>query len=117
MAQWTAAQHLSAGASKRGPSTPSSGRPFGKGRSAMTRMRRRSRAGERAIVVMILALACAVTALAAVNDLNEAGRAAYARGDYEAAGRYFRPTLAQAPPGAILRNHPAVPPPRPSPGP
>jgi clan AA aspartic protease (TIGR02281 family) len=74
----------------------------------MTRMRRRSRAAAGVIVAMILALACAVTALAAVNDLNEAGRAAYARGDYEAAERLFSQAIAQAPDEPVLHYHRGV---------
>ena len=74
----------------------------------MTRIRRGHRAGTRAIVALLLALACAATALAAVNDLNEAGRAAYARGDYEAAERLFSQAVAQAPDEPVLHYHRGV---------
>src|SRR5437870_11383437 len=74
----------------------------------MTRVPRRCRAVARVIVVMTLTLAFAVTADAAVADLNEAGRAAYARGDYEAAERLFSQAIAQAPDEPLLHYHRGV---------
>jgi len=74
----------------------------------MTRMWPRPRGGTRAILGLLLTLAFAVTADAAVADLNEAGRAAYARGDYEAAERLFSQAIAQAPDEPLLHYHRGV---------
>src|SRR5437899_10137284 len=71
----------------------------------MTRMWPRPRGGTRAILGLLLTLAFAVTADAAVADLNEAGRAAYARGDYEAAERLFSQAIAQAPDEPLVHYH------------
>ena len=45
---------------------------------------------------------------AAPRDLNEAGKAAYARGDYAAAERLFSQAIAQAPDDPLLHYHRAV---------
>lgn len=57
---------------------------------------------------LLLALVFAATAGAAVSDLNEAGKAAYARADYAAAERLFSLALAQAPDEPLLHYHRAV---------
>jgi clan AA aspartic protease (TIGR02281 family) len=62
----------------------------------------------RAVLALLLSLAFAVTAVAAVADLNEAGRAAYARGDYAAAERLFSQAIAQAPDEPLLHYHRGV---------
>src|SRR5262249_21588444 len=62
----------------------------------------------RGILALFLALGFAVTAGAAVADLNEAGRAAYARGDYEAAERLFSQAIVQAPDEPLLHYHRGV---------
>jgi aspartyl protease family protein len=59
-------------------------------------------------LALLLALVFAVTIGAAVSDLNEAGRAAYARGDYEAAERLFTQAVAQAPDEPLLHYHRGV---------
>jgi clan AA aspartic protease (TIGR02281 family) len=45
---------------------------------------------------------------AALSDLDQAGRAAYARGDYDAAERAFRDAIARTPNDALLRYHRAA---------
>ena len=45
---------------------------------------------------------------AAALDLNEAGKAAYARGDYAAAERLFSQAITQAPDDSLLHYHRAV---------
>ena len=62
----------------------------------------------RARLSLLLALVFAVTTGAAVSDLNEAGRAAYARVDYEAAERLFSQAAAQAPDEPLLHYHRGV---------
>jgi clan AA aspartic protease (TIGR02281 family) len=74
----------------------------------MTRRWPQPRRGAREILALLLTLAFAVTAGAAVADLNEAGRAAYARGDYEAAERLFSQAIAQAPDEPLLHYHRGV---------
>jgi clan AA aspartic protease (TIGR02281 family) len=60
------------------------------------------------ILALLLTLAFAVTAGAAAADLNEAGRAAYARGDYAAAERLFSQAIAQVPDEPVLHYHRGV---------
>src|SRR5262245_16976411 len=74
----------------------------------MTRTWPRPGRGAREILALLLTLAFALTARAAATDLNEAGRAAYARGDYEAAQRLFSQAIAQAPDEPLLHYHRGV---------
>jgi len=60
------------------------------------------------ILALLFTLAFAVTTDAAPADLNEAGRAAYARGDYETAERLFSQAIAQAPDEPLLHYHRGV---------
>lgn len=62
----------------------------------------RPNAGARARFTLLLALVFVATSGATVSDLNEAGTAAYARGDYTAAERLFTQALAQAPNEPLL---------------
>jgi aspartyl protease family protein len=61
---------------------------------------------ERAVCGALLGLACA-TGAAAV-DLNDAGKAAYQRGDYATAERLFGQAATQAPGDPLLHYHRAV---------
>jgi clan AA aspartic protease (TIGR02281 family) len=74
----------------------------------MKPMSHRPRALARAAVAVLLAMAFAITTQAAVPDLNEAGKAAYARGDYPAAERLFSQALRQAPNDPLLHYHRGV---------
>jgi len=74
----------------------------------MTPERQGRRTPARGTLALFLALVFAVTTGAAVSDLNEAGRAAYARGDYEAAERLFSQAAAQAPDEPLLHYHRGV---------
>jgi len=68
--------------------------------------RQRILAGPR--LALLLSLVLALTTGAAVSDLNEAGRAAYARGDYAAAERLFTQAVAQTPDEPLLHYHRGV---------
>lgn len=57
---------------------------------------------------VLLTLALLVILGATVSDLNEAGKAAYARGDFAAAERLFGQAVAQAPNDPLLHYHRAV---------
>ncbi len=57
---------------------------------------------------LLLILAFLVTVGATVSDLNEAGKAAYARGDFAAAEHLFSEAVAQAPNDPLLHYHRAV---------
>ncbi len=57
---------------------------------------------------LLLVLLFVATTGATVSDLNEAGKAAYARGDYAAAERLFTQALAQAPDEPLLHYHRGV---------
>jgi clan AA aspartic protease (TIGR02281 family) len=74
----------------------------------MTPERQGRRTPARGTLALFLALVFAVTTGAAASDLNEAGRAAYARGDYEAAERLFSQAAAQAPDEPLLHYHRGV---------
>jgi aspartyl protease family protein len=59
----------------------------------------------RSIALLVLLMLSTAAALA---DLDEAGRAAYARGDYAAAERAFKEAIVRAPADALLRYHRAA---------
>jgi aspartyl protease family protein len=61
-----------------------------------------------ALLGPLLFLVFAASAGAAVSDLNDAGKAAYSRGDYVAAERLFSQALAQAPRDPLLHYHRGV---------
>lgn len=61
-----------------------------------------------ALLGSLLFLVFAISAGAAVSDLNDAGKAAYARGDYAAAERLFSQAVAQAPGDPLLHYHHGV---------
>jgi aspartyl protease family protein len=61
-----------------------------------------------ALLGSLLFLVFATRAAAAVSDLDDAGKAAYARGDYLAAERLFNQALAQAPGDPLLHYHRGV---------
>jgi aspartyl protease family protein len=56
----------------------------------------------------LLFLVFATSAGASVSDLNDAGKAAYSRGDYAAAERLFNQAVAQAPLDPLLHYHRGV---------
>jgi clan AA aspartic protease (TIGR02281 family) len=62
----------------------------------------------RARFMLLVALVFLSTTGATVSDLNEAGKGAYARGDYATAERLFAQALAQAPDEPLLHYHRAV---------
>jgi clan AA aspartic protease (TIGR02281 family) len=62
----------------------------------------------RARFTLLLALVFVAATAAAASDLNEAGKAAYARGDYAAAERLFTRALAEAPGDPLLHYHRGV---------
>ncbi|MFQ5960065.1 MAG: retroviral-like aspartic protease family protein, partial [Candidatus Methylomirabilales bacterium] len=57
---------------------------------------------------LLLILAFLVTVGATVSDLNKAGKAAYARGDFAAAERLFSQAITRAPDEPLLHYHRAV---------
>jgi clan AA aspartic protease (TIGR02281 family) len=61
-----------------------------------------------AVLGPLLGLMLATGTGAAVSDLNEAGIAAYSRGDYVAAERLFNQAVAQAPQDPLLHYHRGV---------
>src|SRR5712691_313044 len=68
----------------------------------------RRKAFTRGRFTLLLVLLLVATTGATVSDLNEAGKAAYARGDYAAAERLFTQALAQAPDEPLLHYHRGV---------
>jgi clan AA aspartic protease (TIGR02281 family) len=60
------------------------------------------------LTLSLVALALAVPASADVSKLNDAGKAAYARGDFAVAERFFREAIRGAPEEPILHYHLAV---------
>lgn len=63
------------------------------------------RRGTRGLLLILLLL---LTVAATVQDLNKAGKAAYARGDFREAERLFSQAIAQAPEEPLLHYHRAV---------
>lgn len=57
---------------------------------------------------LLLCFVLLATTAATVAELDEEGRAAYARGDYAAAERAFREAIGRAPSDALLRYHHAI---------
>jgi clan AA aspartic protease (TIGR02281 family) len=62
----------------------------------------------RAGQLLLLIVVALVTVSAASADLNAAGMAAYARGDYASAERLFRQAIAQSPDDPLLHYHRGV---------
>ena len=62
----------------------------------------------RALLLPLLGLILAGSVAATVSGLNEAGKAAYAKGDYTAAERLFGQALAQAPDEPLLHYHQGI---------
>jgi clan AA aspartic protease (TIGR02281 family) len=62
----------------------------------------------RALLLGLLGLILAGSVAATVSGLNEAGKAAYAKGDYTAAERLFSQALAQAPDEPLLHYHQGI---------
>ena len=61
-----------------------------------------------ALLLPLLGLILAGSVAATVSGLNEAGKAAYAKGDYTAAERLFGQALAQAPDEPLLHYHQGI---------
>jgi clan AA aspartic protease (TIGR02281 family) len=68
----------------------------------------RSRLAAMAAAALVLSAALITYAVAAGNDLNEAGKTAYDRGDYAAAERLFSQAIARAPEEPLFYYHRAV---------
>jgi clan AA aspartic protease (TIGR02281 family) len=62
----------------------------------------------RTICLVVLALITVCSVAATVSSLNEAGKAAYERGDFSAAERLFSQALAQSPDDPLLHYHRGV---------
>lgn len=77
-------------------------------RPAMKPLFHRPRLLTRTGLTLLLAIVCTAATQAAVQDLNEAGKAAYARGDYAAAERLFSQALRQTPDEPLLHYHRGV---------
>jgi tetratricopeptide (TPR) repeat protein len=61
-----------------------------------------------ALLLPLLGLILVGSVAATVSGLNEAGKAAYAKGDYTAAERLFSQALAQAPDEPLLHYHQGI---------
>lgn len=61
-----------------------------------------------ALLLPLLGLILVCSVAATVSGLNEAGKAAYAKGDYTAAERLFSQALAQAPDEPLLHYHQGI---------
>jgi clan AA aspartic protease (TIGR02281 family) len=60
------------------------------------------------LFLALLALILMSTVAATVSDLNEAGKAAYTKGDFAAAERLFRQALVKAPDEPLLHYHQGI---------
>ena len=64
--------------------------------------------GRPALLLPLLGLVLVATVAATVSDLNEAGKAAYAKGDFTTAERLFNQALAKAPDEPLLHYHQGI---------
>jgi clan AA aspartic protease (TIGR02281 family) len=64
--------------------------------------------GRSALLLPLLGLVLVASVAATVSDLNEAGKAAYAKGDFTTAERLFSQALAKAPDEPLLHYHQGI---------